>query len=50
MKEIILSSLSKEEFLSKLQNGISLMNPKQRLTIVIDGQTLTYALSDEIIS
>ena len=50
MKEVILSSSSKVDFEEKL-NRFSADNYEEvKLAIVIDGQTLVYALSDEAIS
>ncbi len=50
MKEIILSSTSKIDFEEKLKNFSQVDYQGVQLAIVIDGQTLVYALSDDIIS
>jgi hypothetical protein len=51
MKEIILSSSSKDDFIAKLE-GFSKQqfSAEVKMTIIIDGQTLVYALSDDVIS
>jgi hypothetical protein len=51
MKEFILSSKDREEFRSKLQKfqGETLSHSGE-LAIIIDGQTLIYAMEDDIIA
>eukprot|EP00347_Sterkiella_histriomuscorum_P017586 403348770 len=49
MKEIVLSSKSKEDFLAKLE-AYSKDQYEERLAIIIDGQTLVYALETYSIS
>jgi magnesium-transporting ATPase (P-type) len=46
MKEIVLSSRSKDDFLELLRAHDSIQY-RQKLAIIIDGPTLTYALEDE---
>jgi phospholipid-transporting ATPase len=50
MQEIILSSSSREEFVKKLREHSSIDYGTTPLAIVIDGQTLIYALSEEELS
>jgi hypothetical protein len=48
MELIILSSKNKEEFIKKLQKEVKKYNDKgdHKISIVIDGSTLTFALED----
>jgi 23S rRNA pseudoU1915 N3-methylase RlmH len=48
MELIVLSSKSKDEFTKKLQKEMNNYNEKgsHKISIVIDGSTLTYALED----
>ena len=50
MKEIILSSSSQVDFEEKLNRFSSDNYNGIKLTIIIDGQTLVYALSDDLIA
>lgn len=49
MKEIILSSTSKDDFYAKLDSYASI-EYQERLAIIIDGQTLVYALENDMIA
>jgi len=49
MKEIILSSKSKDDFIVKLEQ-FSKDQYQERIAIIIDGQTLIYALENDFIS
>lgn len=51
MDLIILSSPSKHEFKEKLRDAFNnFPKPNKRMTIVIDGSTLAFALEDEVLS
>ena len=50
MKEVILSSTSRVDFEEKLNRFSENNYEGIKLAIVIDGQTLVYALSDEVIA
>ncbi len=50
MKEVILSSSSRVDFEEKLNRFSADNYDSVKLAIVIDGQTLVYALSDEAIA
>jgi magnesium-transporting ATPase (P-type) len=50
MKEVILSSSSRVDFEEKLNRFSENNYEGVKLAIVIDGQTLVYALSDEVIA
>ena len=50
MKEVILSSTSRVDFEEKLNRFSENNYEGVKLAIVIDGQTLVYALSDDVIA